>query len=239
MVIKVKKALVGPEKRIFSVSWPVGPRGKGKKPVVVKRVGRSGSEKGQFRIGPIISRPIYKDPMVVNRRKETLEVGQSSVPNVEGMVSDASDQILVVESRVPSISSAEMPVTGEILEALAYKVDCAWKCVGVAKRGFLTHVKELCRLHRPDILIIVEPRISDERAIGVAKKVVVELDSMEAVRMVICGVISSHLLFVLVVDIQALRDRNWSCSIRKVWDDILDALPLITWADACGISFMR
>ncbi|KAJ8751644.1 hypothetical protein K2173_025802 [Erythroxylum novogranatense] len=108
--IKVDKGLVGPRKRISSVSGLVGPRGKGKKLVMVKGIGRFGSEKGQFQPGPTISRPIPEGPMIVNRRKEALEVGQSSGLNVEGIVSDALDQILIVESQVPSILSAKVPV---------------------------------------------------------------------------------------------------------------------------------
>ncbi|KAJ8769811.1 hypothetical protein K2173_007671 [Erythroxylum novogranatense] len=76
VVIKVDKGLVGPSNTISSVNKPVGPRGKGKKLVMVKGVGRSGSEKGQFQSRPIISRPISKGPMVVTRRKKALEVGK-------------------------------------------------------------------------------------------------------------------------------------------------------------------
>ncbi|KAJ8763734.1 hypothetical protein K2173_003516 [Erythroxylum novogranatense] len=48
VVNKVDKGSVEPGKRIFSGNGPVGPRGKGKKPMVVKGVVRSGNEKGQF-----------------------------------------------------------------------------------------------------------------------------------------------------------------------------------------------
>ncbi|KAJ8763765.1 hypothetical protein K2173_003547 [Erythroxylum novogranatense] len=48
--------------------------------------------------------------MVVPRRTEALEGGQSSGMKVEGMVSAVSHQILVVDSQVPRILSAEMPV---------------------------------------------------------------------------------------------------------------------------------
>ncbi|KAJ8760849.1 hypothetical protein K2173_021887 [Erythroxylum novogranatense] len=47
---------------------------------------------------------------VVNRRKEALEVGQSSGLNVKGTVSNASTQNLVMESQVPSILSADVLV---------------------------------------------------------------------------------------------------------------------------------
>ncbi|KAJ8766850.1 hypothetical protein K2173_009151 [Erythroxylum novogranatense] len=102
--------LVGLSKRISSVSGPVGSKGKGKKPMVVKRVKRSSSEKSQFQPEPVISRPLSESPMIVTRRKEALEVGQSSGPNVEGMVSNVSNQVLVVDSQVPHILSVEMPV---------------------------------------------------------------------------------------------------------------------------------
>ncbi|KAJ8764445.1 hypothetical protein K2173_006185 [Erythroxylum novogranatense] len=98
MVVKVDKGSVGPGKRISSVSGPVDPRDKGKKLVVVKEVRRSGSEKGQLRTGPVVNRPVSEDQMVLNRRKEALEVGQSSGSNIDSMVFDVSDQNLVVES---------------------------------------------------------------------------------------------------------------------------------------------
>ena len=39
-----------------------------------------------------------------------------------------------------------------------------WNCQGVGNEAFRTHAHELYRLHRPQILIIVEPRIADEHA---------------------------------------------------------------------------
>ncbi|KAJ8748231.1 hypothetical protein K2173_000639 [Erythroxylum novogranatense] len=51
-----------------------------------------------------------RGPLVVTRSKATLEVGQSSRPNVEGMVSDISDHILIVDSHVPSFLALAMPV---------------------------------------------------------------------------------------------------------------------------------
>ena len=39
-----------------------------------------------------------------------------------------------------------------------------WNCQGVGNEAFCTHAHELYRLHRPQILIIIEPKIVDEHA---------------------------------------------------------------------------
>ena len=39
-----------------------------------------------------------------------------------------------------------------------------WNCQGVGNEAFRTHAHELYRLHRPQILIIIEPKIADEHA---------------------------------------------------------------------------
>nr|POE89596.1 hypothetical protein CFP56_02315 [Quercus suber] len=40
----------------------------------------------------------------------------------------------------------------------------AWKCQGAGSVAFRNHAYELHRWHRPNILVIVEPRIAEERA---------------------------------------------------------------------------
>ena len=43
----------------------------------------------------------------------------------------------------------------------------AWNCQGAGNEMFRAHAYELHRRHRPNILIIIEPRISEARAQGV------------------------------------------------------------------------
>ncbi|KAJ8763729.1 hypothetical protein K2173_003511 [Erythroxylum novogranatense] len=114
VVVKVDKGSVGLGKRISSVKGPVGLRDKGKKPGVVKGVGRSGREMGQFQTRPIV-------PSILSTKVSVLPV----IDNVGGGV---VAKFVLNEPKPPDPIASDIIVYEKppvISETLAHKVACA------------------------------------------------------------------------------------------------------------------